>query len=199
MDTDIDALLSAQTIDAVEVYPGAAEVPVEFSRPGAECGVVALWSRPGAVEEVPYVRPVEVGLQVGGWMVSNGMQEGRVGARITIGVWPAVEISAAVNVIIEGVYTGNAGTSRAGTQLVLAPRGRPFGDRSPWFVGAGLTFLSLRESGFSTAEEDHALVLTGLSLRTGRARPFVEIQLLDPFDIGDAQVHVFAGVALRLD
>jgi hypothetical protein len=198
-EVDIDALLAAQSIEAVEVYSGAAELPVEFNRLGADCGIVALWTRVGAaVEAAPYVRPVEIGPQAGAWVVSRGLQEGRVGARLTIGVSPTLEISAALNGIIEGFHSGSAGTNRRGTQFMLTPRARPLGDRSPWYVGAGFTHLSLEESAFRTVEEDHVLVVTGLSLRTGRARPFAEIQVLSPFDPGDAQIHLSAGVAIRV-
>lgn len=198
MEADMDALLSIQTIEAVEVYSGATTVPPEFNRSGAECGVVALWTRPGAAVETPYVRPVDFGAQVGGWIVSGGMQEGRVGGRAIIGIWPGVEMTAAVNAIVSGLETGNAGTNRTGSQIVLAPRGRPLGERSPWYVGGGFTYLSLSESRFGADEEDHLLAMTGVSLRRGRASPFVEVQLLDPFDPGDAQVHWYAGVTLRL-
>jgi hypothetical protein len=157
-----------------------------------------MWTRPGAVVQGPYVRPVDFGAQVGGWIVSGGMQEGRVGGRAIIGIWPGAEMMAAVNAIVAGFETGAAGTNRTGSQIILAPRGRPLGERSPWYVGGGFTYLSLNESRFGADEEDHLLVLTGVSLRRGRASPFVEVQLLDPFDPADAQVHWYAGVTLRL-
>lgn len=37
-----------ETIEAIEVYRGAAEVPVEYRRTGAICGVVLIWTKTGA-------------------------------------------------------------------------------------------------------------------------------------------------------
>ena len=35
-------------IEAVEVYPGAAETPLELNPTGASCGTIVLWTRPGS-------------------------------------------------------------------------------------------------------------------------------------------------------
>ena len=37
-----------EMIEAIEVYRGAAEVPVEYRRTGATCGVVLIWTKTGA-------------------------------------------------------------------------------------------------------------------------------------------------------
>ncbi|MDE3216653.1 MAG: carboxypeptidase-like regulatory domain-containing protein [Gemmatimonadota bacterium] len=34
-------------IEAIEVYPGAAETPLELNPTGASCGTIVLWTRPG--------------------------------------------------------------------------------------------------------------------------------------------------------
>ena len=41
----IDQIVSPSMLQAIEVYPHAAEVPAEFSGPGSECGVLALWTK----------------------------------------------------------------------------------------------------------------------------------------------------------
>jgi hypothetical protein len=46
-DADIDARLSAASLDAVEFYAGTASVPSQFNRTGAACGVFAFWTRSG--------------------------------------------------------------------------------------------------------------------------------------------------------
>jgi hypothetical protein len=37
-----------EMIEAIEVYRGAAEIPVEYRRTGASCGVVLIWTKAGA-------------------------------------------------------------------------------------------------------------------------------------------------------
>lgn len=43
---NIDAAFDVNEIEAIEVYPGA-NVPAQFGRGGATCGVIALWTRHG--------------------------------------------------------------------------------------------------------------------------------------------------------
>ena len=47
MGESIDAIVNPNDLEAVEVYPHGATVPVELSAPGSACGVVALWTRRG--------------------------------------------------------------------------------------------------------------------------------------------------------
>ncbi len=47
MDADIDARLTAPSLDAVEFYAGAASLPPQFNRTGAACGVFVFWTRSG--------------------------------------------------------------------------------------------------------------------------------------------------------
>lgn len=42
---DMNTFLSVSNIEAVEAYNGAARVPVEFNRDGAQCGVIVFWTR----------------------------------------------------------------------------------------------------------------------------------------------------------
>jgi hypothetical protein len=42
---DLDATISASAIDAVEVYRGPTEIPPRFDVLGAQCGVLAFWTR----------------------------------------------------------------------------------------------------------------------------------------------------------
>ncbi len=41
----VDELVHAAEVAAVEVYPGPASVPAEFSGPTGQCGAVAIWTR----------------------------------------------------------------------------------------------------------------------------------------------------------
>ena len=196
MQLDLDALLGVHTIDAVEIYSGAAEVPPEFGRSGAECGVVGLWTRAAVPEPVVASTPFEAGGQIGTWVSSQGLQETRFGVRVVIGLRTKLEMSVVINQLVVGLETGTAGTDRSGTQIVLALRGQPLGQRLPLYLGGGLTFLSLHRSQTAVDDEQHFLGLGGLILRSGRLRPFVEIHALDP--LGDAQINVYTGATIRL-
>jgi hypothetical protein len=195
MALNLDGLLTANAIEAVEVYAGSGDVPPEFDRPGAECGAVSLWTR--AVVPAPAPTPVfEAGGQFGTWISSGGLAEGRLGVRFVIGFTSWVEVNAAVNQIIEGLETGSAGLGRTGSQVIVAARGRPLGRESPFYLGVGATFLALRVSSSNVNDEDHAVVLAGAAARVGRVRPFVELQAVAPW--GDAQLHAYTGVTVRL-
>ena len=41
---DIDQWVSPEDVAGMEVYTGPAQVPVEFSTVGSECGVVVIWT-----------------------------------------------------------------------------------------------------------------------------------------------------------
>ncbi|GBD31347.1 hypothetical protein HRbin33_00299 [bacterium HR33] len=42
---DIEMLIATNQLEAVEAYGGAAQIPPIFNVTGAECGVLALWTR----------------------------------------------------------------------------------------------------------------------------------------------------------
>lgn len=43
--SDIDRWIKPREIEAIEVYAGPAQMPVEFNRPVSACGVILIWSR----------------------------------------------------------------------------------------------------------------------------------------------------------
>ena len=195
MGLNLDGLLMARAIEAVEVYSGAGDVPPEFERSGAECGVVGLWTRAAAPE--PIAVPVfEAGGQFGTWVTSQGLAEGRFGGRIVIGFTSGVEMMAAVSRLVLGLETGTAGTDRTGTQVTVAARVRPLGRQSSLYVGAGGTFLSFQRSLGIVDDEEYFFLMAGLVARKGRFRPFLETQVLDP--VGEPQIHAYTGVTIRL-
>ena len=42
---DMDTALWVDRLDAIESYPNAARVPIEFNATGSECGVIAVWTK----------------------------------------------------------------------------------------------------------------------------------------------------------
>ncbi|MGI8507909.1 MAG: carboxypeptidase regulatory-like domain-containing protein [Gemmatimonadaceae bacterium] len=42
---NIDRLISPHEVSAVEVYPGASQVPPQFKGPTSRCGVIAIWTK----------------------------------------------------------------------------------------------------------------------------------------------------------
>ena len=42
---DVNAVLWVDKLDAVESYPSAARIPIEFNTTGTECGVIAFWTK----------------------------------------------------------------------------------------------------------------------------------------------------------
>jgi hypothetical protein len=42
---DIDALAAISDVEGIEIYNGAAQIPIELNRGGSACGVVGIWTR----------------------------------------------------------------------------------------------------------------------------------------------------------
>ena len=45
LDTDVDRYLHPLAVQGIELYTGAADLPVQFNKSGAECGVLVIWTR----------------------------------------------------------------------------------------------------------------------------------------------------------
>ncbi|MEX0892110.1 MAG: carboxypeptidase regulatory-like domain-containing protein [Gemmatimonadota bacterium] len=67
---DFLRLLTADEVEAIEVYRGVAEVPGAFARTGTNCGVVAIWLRHSLDSEVrqvgPRAEPLDIAVGLGG-------------------------------------------------------------------------------------------------------------------------------------
>lgn len=193
-DFDFDAVLTTEQIEGVETYSGAGQVPPEFNR--SACGAVVIWTRVVGPGQVGSLSHFDLGAEAGGWMSSEGFQQGRAGVRGLIGVG-AVEVSPAVHILVPSFRTGSA-AERSGVEIQFSVRGRPFGRGTPWFAGAGITFLELEGPRSVTDEEQYFLLLAGGSVPRGAVRPFVEIQALNPFAFSNTRFQVFAGAVVRL-
>ncbi|MBI3082049.1 MAG: hypothetical protein HYY94_03900 [Gemmatimonadetes bacterium] len=129
-------------------------------------------------------------------MSSEGLQQGRVGARGLIGVG-AAEISPAVHVLVPGFRIGGA-EDRSGVEIQFTVRGRPLGRGTPWYAGLGVTFLELEAPRSVADEEQYFLLLAGASLPRGAVRPMVEVQALNPFGFSKTRFQVFVGAVVRV-
>ncbi len=198
---DIDSYLDVQTIEAVESYSGGAQVPPEFNRSGAECGVLALWTRTGTVAQGRW-RRLELGGQFGLRIASGGLRDGRFGASFSVAVSRAVELYPSFGLVAR-VPSTDFNTGASGWQFTFAFRARPLGLDSPWYTGLGLTTLNVKDlAGEPLAGDEstqHLVFLSGAAIPVGaRLRPYVELQLLDPFNFGRSQVHGFVGLVYRV-
>lgn len=199
---NLDDFMDVDRIEAVEVYNGGANMPVEFSRSGSDCGVVAIWSREETPNAVVTDRHLEIGVQAGARMTSGGFAAGRFGAHISVTFVGPLDLRAAVNVVPNAGVRGIT-TTRAGWQGLIAVRGRPLGASSPWYVGAGGSVMQVwgqagDAGGIDSRREISQQVLfTGITLPLGAFRPAIELHLLDAFRAERREVDVFTGVAFR--
>lgn len=197
---DVDMLFVVDAIEAVEVYGGGTGLPAEFWLTGSPCGVVAIWTRAPTV--APTLRPIHVIAQAGSRLAAGGPAAARVGAGLVVSLSRGFEIAPAMNLLVPVL---GAGDQPSGFQALLTLRLRPLGSTSPWYVGSGATFLSLREPrpGFTdvttTREQFSYLILSGVTIPLATSsRPFLELQVLDPLRPGRVEWHVFIGMAFRL-
>lgn len=199
LQVNVDDILAVNFIEAMELYDGGVQVPIEYQSNGSSCGVIVVWSRVPGGEPPSVARHLEIGGQLGGQVASGGFQDRRLGANLSIGMAGVFEFYPAFNVLLSGV----SGNNRSGWQGLVSLRARPFGVDSPWYVAAGISTLDTQESlrrpsfreGFSEA---HAVVLTGVRIPMRWARPFVELQILSPTNPDNSSVHLFTGAAVRV-
>jgi len=197
---DVDMLFTVEGIEAVEVYGSGTGLPADFWLSGSPCGVVAIWTR--APTAPPPMRPIHVIAQIGSRVASDGLSTARVGTGLLVSLSRILEIQPALNLLVPLLGAGNR---PSGVQALLVLRVRPLGPTTPWYLGSGATFMTLREPrvGFAgetaTREQLSHVVLSGLSVPlAGAVHPFVELQALDPFRSGRVQWHVFVGSTWRL-
>lgn len=201
-DVNVDDLPAVGAIEALEFYEGGTQVPIQYQSNGSNCGVIAVWSRLEGGEPPAVAHRVEVGAQLGGHLAGGGVQQGRVGAQVSIGLASVFEFYSAFNLFVRD-WAGSAAPT-SGWQALVSLRVRPWGVNSPWYLGAGFTTIDVEEGQagdplFRTGStQDHAVVLAGARIPLRWARPIIELQLLDPVHPDRTQVHVFTGLAVRL-
>ncbi len=193
----IDQWVPASHLAAIEFYGDERyhRLPGEFIPVGPFdeiCGVILFWSkaprRPSPVEFGGHLSAQLAGDRGGGQFV---------GGRIVIpvrGALSTLQLRAAFDARL-----GDAGDRwRAFINVTL----RPLGYSSPWYAGTGFALVK-PDSDFGSEDggniEPHHTVVTGLRIRWGKLRPFLELQVLDPLRPTQAAAFSFLGVSYRFD
>jgi len=196
MDRNIDWMIPTQSIAGIEVYTSSAQVPAEYNKAGASCGVLVVWTDgPIRSQGTGLVRVMEVG-GVASWRMRNGLEGERFGVQLLVPLFGAFEFHPNFNLIV-----GNTSEGDAGWQALAALKWRPLGKGTPLFVGAGGTIIKNRTSVFQSqrlsGEETraHLLGVTGVSIPIGPFRPFIEFQIVDPFSEPDG--YLSSGLTVR--
>jgi hypothetical protein len=185
--------LFLEAIAAVEVYR-TPYVPPEFERPYGVCAVIAIWSR---VDMPGTERRIALGVRMGGALAGAGGWQGRMGAHALIGFEGPFELYPSVTAL--GNFLGAGSTARSGWEIVFAVRVRPLGPTTGWYLGLGGRMTSIKATATQPAADQQGLVLlSGWELKLGGARPFVELQVLDPTRPGKAVVNGLVGVSARI-
>lgn len=196
---DFDNLLAIEHLEGIELYNGPGNMPAEFNRSGAACGVISVWTLATSSTTVALSNHLDLGWQVGARFTKEGVQNGRIGAQAVVALKGIIELYPAMNMILSSA-TGS--TEIAGWQMLGAVRVRPFGARTPWFLGTGLTAITVRETFLgnvrTSVDEQYHVVMTGLTLPLGLVRPFLEVQLLGPLTPSRSEVHIYTGFGFRI-
>lgn len=185
--------LFLEGLAAVEVYR-APYVPPEFERPFGVCAAIAIWSR---VDLPGTERRIAVGVRAGGAVAGAGGWQGVLGAHAIVGFEGPFELYPAVTLL--GNYLGLGSTARSGWEALFAVRMRPLGPTTGWYLGVGGRVAGLRATDTQPATDQQSLVfLSGWEAKLGAARPFLEVQVLNPQHPGEAVVNALVGVSARV-
>lgn len=192
-------VLPVEALEAVETYSRPAQVPPEYNRAGADCGVIAFWTRrPGAGDRG---LAFELGLRYGGSIVNGGFGRGRLGAHLATWLAGPLEFYTAFHLAVN-IPAADSTSRTSGWFAQVAVRFWPAGEDSPLFLGTGVvaskrtTVLNSIPSDLPDIDTAHT-VFAGLRLKRGPVSPFVEAHVLDPLRVASIEVQLFGGVAVR--
>ena len=196
---DFDFMLPTRQIAGMEIYTSPAQVPVEYNKSGATCGVIVVWSDapPG---QGGRLSELELGSHLAARVRGGVAEAERIGVHLTVPIAGPVEFSPGLNLI----FGSSGGRGNGGWQVFGNAKVRLFNRRSPWYVGTGATFVKVRprfgdgEGLLRPIEKSWShVLLTGVSAILGPVRPFVELQVLDLVTPGQTEGYVFAGFSIR--
>lgn len=185
-------------IEAVETYSRPGQIPAEFNRNGANCGVVAVWTSSALGLEAD--SPFEIGARYGASIADGNLGWGRLGVHFVIPFAGPLEFYPAFHVIVN-LPAGDGGLANKGWYAQVALRGWPLAHRVPWYLGAGLVG---RKQGHTTggvlpdADAEAAYtIFTGTTLAVGPVRPFAEFHVVNLFTFSNLEVLLFSGVGVQ--
>ncbi len=181
-------------VEAVETFSRPAQMPPEYNRLGADCGVIGLWTRAPQVTDGN--SSVEFGLRYGASLEGGDFTKGRVGFHFVVPFVGPVEFYPAFHIIVDGPPQQFGGAS-AGWQIHLGLRLWPVTRKIPWFVGGSLAVEKLNEPLFDrSAKIDSGYTFfTGSAIALGPARPFAEVHVLDFFS-SNRELQTYLGLGV---
>ncbi|MCZ6916269.1 MAG: TonB-dependent receptor [Gemmatimonadetes bacterium] len=182
-------------LEAVETFSRPAQMPPEYNRLGADCGVIGLWTRSPQVTNGN--SSVEFGLRYGASLKGGDLTKGRVGFHFVVPLVGPVEFYPAFHINVDGASQQFGGASAA-WQVQLGLRLWPAIQTIPLFVGGSLAVEKLNSPLFGRpAEIDSGYTFfTGSAVALGPARPFAEVHVLDLFS-SNRELQTYLGLGVQ--
>jgi hypothetical protein len=189
--------LPLDAIEAVEAFARPIQTPLEYVRPGNECGVVALWTR--AAESGEAGSPFEFGFRYGGSVAGEAFAGGRIGAHFVAQFKGPFEIYPALY-WVSSAFSSEESEGNSGWMAQIALRTTIHNGVLPVYVGTGLLLVKRGSSYISpqsTEVESRHTLFTGLKHAVGPLRPFVEFHVIDIFAFDGLTAQLFLGAGLQ--
>lgn len=190
--------LPLDAIQAVEVYARAIQTPMEYYRPGNDCGVIALWTR--GAEAGDLGSPFEFGVRYGGTVAGGDFAGGRVGIHLITRFFGPLEFYPAVY-LISSAFSDVQTPENSSWMAQIAARTMVLQDPLPVYVGSGLVLVKT-DSWYQVVMDEPYIdprytVFAGLKHEFGIVRPFVELHMLDFFSSSDISAEAFFGMGFQ--
>ncbi len=189
--------LPLDVIEAVETYSRPIQTPLEYHRPGNDCGVIALWTR--TAEPGDLGSPFEFGVRFGGTVAGGPFIGGRLGIHFVSKFVGPLEFYPAVYIITTALSSEQS-YENSGWMAHIALRTR-IRTGLPLFVGSGLVLVKPDPDyvdRLGNVDIDPAYSLfAGLTDDWGPTRPFLELHLLDFFAPSSIAAQAFMGMGFQ--
>jgi hypothetical protein len=190
--------LPLDAIAAVEAYERTIDTPVEYVRPGNECGAIALWTRSGEPGQVG--SPFEFGLRYGGTVGGGEFVGGRLGIHMLTPFAGPIEFYPAIY-FVSTVFSSNHTMENSSWMAQLALRTTLLDAPVPLYVGSGLIVVK-PDAWYMAVETDVDIdprytVLAGARHEIDFLRPFFEVHLLDFLSSSAISAQLFTGIGVQ--
>jgi hypothetical protein len=189
--------LPLDAIEAVETFARPVQTPIEYVRPGNECGVVALWTRTTAPGELG--SPFEFGVRYGGTVAGGAFVGGRIGMHFVAPFRGIFELYPAVY-LISSAFSSEESLENSGWMAQIALRTTIKEHLAPFYVGTGLLLVkrgAAYVSRQSTSIELGHTLFAGLKHAIGPTRPFFEMHVIDLFAFSGVTIQSFMGLGMQ--